>query len=71
VVGLSWLSCIRVRRLLFPDVVLIFLVDLGGKGEWPDVGCLTACNTIQVIRAVKHPTSGRSPSSSRSMEKST
>ena len=45
VVGLSWLSCIRVRRLLFPDV-LIFLVDLGGKDEWPDVGCLMAYITV-------------------------
>jgi len=40
VVGLSSLSCIRVRRWLFPDVVLIFLIDLGVKGDWPDVGLL-------------------------------
>ena len=31
---------------MFPDVVLIFLVDLGGKGDWPDVGCLTAFITV-------------------------
>ena len=44
VVGLSSLSCIRVRRL-FQDV-LILSVDLGGEGEWPDVGCLMACITV-------------------------
>ena len=46
VVGLSSLSCIRVGRLLFPDIGLIFYLDLRGEGEWPDVGCLTACITV-------------------------
>ena len=46
VVGLSLLSCIRVRRLLFPDGMLIFPVDLGGEGEWPVAGCLMACITV-------------------------
>jgi len=32
--------------LLFPDVMLIFSVDLGGEGGWPDVGCLMACITV-------------------------
>ena len=34
------------RLLLFPDVMLIFSVELGGEGEWPDAVCLTACITV-------------------------
>ena len=71
VVGLSPLSCILVRMLLFSDVVLLLAIDLGGEGEWPYVGCLTACITVNrsadhlhirstlrftVIQAVKQPT---------------
>jgi hypothetical protein len=44
-VVLSPLSCMRVKRL-FSDIVLIFYVDLGGESEWPDVGCSTACITV-------------------------
>ena len=40
------LTCIRVRRLLFQDVVLILSVDLGGEGEWPAAGCLMPCVTV-------------------------
>jgi len=37
-VGLSSLSFTWVSRLLFRSVVLIF-VDLGGRGERPDICC--------------------------------